>query len=874
MPLTKGSRLGPYEIYAPIGAGGMGQVYKAHDTRLGRDVAIKVSAERFSERFAREAHAAAALNHPNVCTLHDVGPNYLVMELVEGPTLAERIEQGPVPLEEALEIAGQIADALDAAHQKGIVHRDLKPANIKIKPDGAVKVLDFGLAKMGGTPAVLSEDSPTLTECATQAGVILGTAAYMAPEQAKGKPVDKRADIWAFGVVLYEMLTGQRIFAGETVIELLAAVMKEEPQWDRVPAKVRPLLRRCLEKDPKRRLRDIGDAMPLLETVQETAPAPPRRNRWLWPGAAALFLITSLALSWVHFREALPVAQPVRFTVALPEKTALGSFAISPDGRQLAFLARGVDGVARLWVRALNFPEPKPLLGADISFFAPFFWSPDSRSIAFTVEGKLKKIDVTGGPPQTICDVSRGVAGGSWNRDDVILFGSSTGLMRVSAAGGVASPITSLNPSRREVGHILPSFLPDGKHFLYLRVSSTPENSGVYAGSLETGPEQQSSRRLLATGVGPVYIPSANAAQGQLLFLRERTLIAQSFDNSRMELTAEPVVVAEQVGVNGPIGHFSASTNGVLIYHGSGGLDLRLTWFDRQGKTLGTVGEPGRYYVLALSPDGTKAGVGRFDPQSGNRDLWLIDLSQGNSARFTFDPATETNPVFSPDGSRVAFASDRGGVDGLYLKDASGAGSEEVLLKPSPGRTLTDWSRDGRFLIFASANPVNTWVLPLDGDRKPFPFARTSYVEVGARLSPDGHWIAYRSNESGRDEIYVKAFIPKPDAGSSAAAGKWMISRNGGAGMVHWRRDGKELYYLASDERVMAVEVSASPVFHAGLPTPLFTVPPEFLRVSFTPGAFADVTPDGKRFLFAMPVEQDTREEFTVILNWRPEFKK
>lgn len=880
MPLPAGTKLGPYEIVELIGAGGMGEVYRATDPRLQREVAIKVSAEAFNERFAREARAIASLNHANICTLFDVGPNYLVMELIDGQTLADRIREGAIPLDEALTIARQIADALEAAHEKGIVHRDLKPGNVKITDGGVVKVLDFGLAKLAG-PAPESSPSLTVTMGSTQAGVILGTASYMSPEQAKGKPVDKRADIWAFGVVLHEMLTGQKLFERDTLSETLAGVLKEPPDLTLVPPHVRPLLKRCLEKDPKKRLRDIGDAMALLESAAEpvaplpAASVPARRLRWLWPSAAVVFLITTLIISGIHFRETPAAARLLRFTIPVPEAASFtpGLFSVSPNGRYVVFGARSADGVQRLWLRDLEELESKPLPGTERSGNPIPFWSPDSRFVVFDPQGsKLKKIDVAGGTPQIICDVPRGGAlGGSWSADDVILFGSSLGVMRVPAAGGVATPVTSRDTSRKENAHLSPSFLPDGKHFVYSRISTVPENNGLFEGALDVKPEQQNSRPLLTAAV-PVYVPSADETRGQVLFLRDGTLLAQRFDNRRRRLSGDPVPVAEQVGMSygGALGRFASSASGILIYRGGDSLELQLTWYDRGGKAIGKVGDPGLYSVMALSRDGTKAAVSRSDPRNGNDDVWVMDLAQGTSSRLTFDPAPDYNPVFSPDGSRVAFASYRGGTSGLYVKATNGAGSEETLLQPSPGDRLTDWSPDGRFLIFGAGDPLSTWILPIEGDRKPFSFARSQFAESAAQLSPDGRWIMYRSGESGRPEVYVKTFSPSPDAGSSASAGKWMVSRNGGLPIGNsWRRDGKELYYLAPDGYVMAVEINVGSVFHAGAPKPLFVMSPAFLR-----GNLAAAAPDGQRFLFGVPSEKNVREELTVIVNWTEKLRR
>ena len=599
MSLSAGTRLGPYEILAPIGAGGMGEVYRATDTRLHREVAVKVSAERFSERFEREAKAIAALNHTNICTVHDVGPNYLVMELVEGPTLAERIKQGPIPLDEALKIARQIGEALEAAHEKGVVHRDLKPGNVKIKPDGTVKVLDFGLAKMDGGYATASENSPTLTMGETKAGVILGTAAYMAPEQARGKQVDKRADIWAFGVVLNEMVTGKRLFGGEDLSEVLASVIKEEPRWDVVPPKLQRLLKACLEKDPKRRLRDIGDAWRLLEeppaplAAPSRSPGPGKRIGTAGWIAAGVFALAAGGVSVVHFREQAPVAELVRFQVPPPAKNNFDIYlALSPDGRHLAFTATGTDGLIRIWVRDLETLEARPLNGTDGA--GSLMWSPDSRAIAFGMGNQLKKVDIAGGPPLTLCDSPNTVGSGAWSKSGVVIFGGRGAgpLRQVSEAGGAASPVTALEGGGY---HSFPSFLPDGRHFIYYRSAGGPEKQGIYLGSLDAKPNEQSSKRLVATSFGAVYGPSSNGGTGRVLFLREGTLMAQPFDDKRLELAGEAVPVAEHVGSTNQYGNFSAAANGSLVYRTGSAGNTQLTWLDSQGKALNPVGESGQY---------------------------------------------------------------------------------------------------------------------------------------------------------------------------------------------------------------------------------------------------------------------------------------
>jgi len=872
MPLTPGERLGPYEVLALIGKGGMGEVYRARDPRMGRDVAIKISADSFSERFDREVRAVAALNHPNICQVYDVGPNYLVMELIEGES-----PKGPLPSETALRYAEQIADALEAAHAKGIVHCDLKPGNIKILPDGRVKVLDFGLAKV--TRALgASEDaanSPTITLHVMEAGAVAGTPAYMSPEQARGGAVDKRADIWAFGVVLYELLTGQRLFGGETTSDILAGVLRMEPDLGRVPANLRRLLASCLQKDPRRRLRDIADFRLLLDD----AAAPARQRLWIPWSAAALLAI--LLASWfvAQFRSKSAVAQPVRFQVSAAG-TFDSIFFLSPDGRRLGYTAAGPEGRSQLWVRSLDSLEPRWLPGTDNA--GAVIWSPDSRFIAFSADGWLRKIDASGGPPLDVCELKSagdlanerpgiipGVRGGSWSPQGVIVFGSSSVLFQAPASGGPASQITALDPSRQETYHARPVFLPDGRHFLYLRASSNPENSGIYVGSLDATPGEQAQRRLMGGQIGVECAPSMDAGTWYVLYIRQGTLMAQRFDTGRLELTGEAVPVAERVGDNGiAAGYFTVSRNGVLAYRGSNARNSQLTVFDRQGTTLGTVGEPGVYSTLAVSPEGKRVAAERIDSQTRNGDLWLFDLGGGGSMRFTSDAATATSPVWSPDGSRIAFASNRGGHNGIYQKASSGAGVAELLLQSPEVMTPNGWSRDGRFLLgHNTLGQGHLWLLPLDpGNRKPFPPFASRFSEMEGRFSPDGRWIAYRSNESGRFEIYVRPFAT---SAADSPASEWMISRGGGDG-VRWRADGGELFYQAPDGTVMSAEVlppaAGGAAFQIKPPKPLF-------KVAAASRAW-DVTPDGKQFLIPVPVGGSGPAPFTVVLNWPAELRR
>jgi serine/threonine protein kinase len=924
MPLLPGTRVGPYEIVSAIAAGGMGEVYRARDSKLGREVALKLLPGDFASdadrvaRFQREAQVLASLNHQHIAQIYGLeeGPSEaghhvraLVMELVDGPTLAERIAKGPLPLDEALPIARQIAEALEAAHEQGIIHRDLKPANIKVRPDGTVKVLDFGLAKLadvgppqGGphiTPggpdsptdvgAGFSRPDPALSPTMTSpalvstAGMILGTAAYMSPEQARGKGVDKRADIWAFGVVLYEMLTGGALFAGETVTDVLASVIRQDPDLSRVPASVRPLLRRCLEKDPRRRLRDIGDAMPLLDTAAEARMQAAPASRWpVWTASAiaAVLLAALAAVSSVHFLESAPVRETVRLQMSLPEDvsfTQSGVFALSPDGRTVAFAAYGSDGVSRVWTRSLDSVDARPLRDAIVPQTAfPFFWSPDSRFVAFLSEGALKKIDVNGGPPQTIADDVPGVAGGSWNRDGVILFGSGRGIMRVAADGGTPSAVTT--PAPGEVAHAFPVFLPDGRRFLYLRASQESGARAIHVGALDTAPDQQSNTPLLRTDYGAAVAPTVDGAAGdtadtdavQVLFLRQGTLFAQSMDTRRLTMTGEAMPVAEQVAgsANSAIGHFSVSQNGSLLHRTATGGNYQLTWFDREGNNVGTGAEPARYGTLKLSPDGTKAASVIVDQRSNTQDIWQIDLDKGMSQRFTFDAGADVQPVWSPDGLRIAWQANRGGVWMLIQRAANGSGNEEILYtfpEKSGPPSLTDWTHDGRFLVYGVAGDI--YALPVAanpaGSREPVPVVKTPTNEVGAYVSPDGRWIAYISSESGRQEIYVQGF-----SAGSPTAGKWVVSR-GTRGMARWRSDSRELLFLSLEGAVMSVDVSSSTVFEASAPRKLFQLPLALLGVTQNPGAVTDVTKDGQKILLTLPVEERARQELSVILNWQ-----
>ena len=881
MPLSAGDKLGPYEILAPIGAGGMGEVYKARDTKLDREVAIKVlpaSLARDPERlarFEREAKVLASLNHPNIAQIYGIhegigdspAARALIMELVPGHTL-----KGPLPLDETLRIATQIAEALDAAHEKGIVHRDLKPANIMVTPIGVVKVLDFGLAAVtqpsASSSSVDPSQSPTVTMGLSQVGMIVGTAGYMAPEQAAGQAVDKRADIWAFGVVLWEMLTGERLFTGDTVAHILASVLTKEPDWERVPFKLRRLLRACLQKEPRQRLQAIGDWKLLIADDAPAAPAPaqpPSRLRWLWPGVAALAIVCAIGVSFIHFREA-PEAT-LRYTIAAPEGATVHSFSLSPDGRTLV-IAAAVNGKQQLWLRAMDALQAQAMAFTEEATYP--FWSPDSRQIGFFAQGKLKRIAASGGPAQSLCDALNG-RGGSWNRDDVILFSpgySGISIQRVAASGGVPVEVTK---TKGNLEH--PAFLPDGRHFLYSSLNGTAEQVGIYVSSLD-GKE---NRRILADVSSAMFAPPANGGHtGHILFVRENTLMAAPFDAASPQLAGDVFPLVEGVAETTDVHYLpvAVSGEGVLLYETGGSRGgNQIGWFDRSGKSLGPVGAPGLVWDPAISPDEKSVAFRRL---AGDQyDLWIRDLSRGTETRVTNDSPTNIAPSWSPVGDRIVFASNRKGqAYNLYLKAAVGSGQDEVLLPNTVADLPTQWSRDGRFIVYTETDVRNKrgiWVLPMEGaatDRKPTPFLRTDFHELHGHLSPDSRWMAFASDRSGRREVYVRPFPP--------ADGEWTISIDGGE-QPRWRGDGKELFFEAADGKIMAVSVKAAtgtkPSFEAGTPVALFDA---HMATSANNVLIEyDVTADGKRFLIATTGASGAASPpLTVVTNWTAGLKK
>jgi eukaryotic-like serine/threonine-protein kinase len=868
-----GTRVGAYEILEPIGSGGMGHVYRARDTKLYRDVALKflpphlaMDADRLS-RFRREAQTLAALNRPDIAQIYGLeesnGTYCIAMELVEGETVAERLRHGPIAIDEALRIGHDIAEALEAAHDKGVIHRDLKPANIKLTPEGQVKVLDFGLAKMleRESPESDLSDSPTLT--GTLGGVIMGTAAYMSPEQARGQQVDRASDVWAFGCVLYEMLSGRRAFPGETVTDILGSILKVEPDWSALPKDAPPgtrrLLGRCLQKDRKQRLRDIRDArIDLEETPGEWEAVTASRSfshRFAW--AAALLALAVAAWFALFSRKAPDAGPEQRLEVNTPATTAPGSFAVSPDGRKLVFVATS-EGQKHLWLRSLDSVTAQPLArteGAELPF-----WSPDSQSIGFFADSKLKRIDIVGGSVQTLTEaILGGGLGGSWNKDGVIIFNARPGfpLSRVSDKGGDSVPATRLD-SPRQANHSRPHFLPDGRHFL-LYAAGSPERRGVYLGSLDS----LEIVRLFESDSPAVFVRPE-----YVLYIRQQTLFASRLDMTQFQPVGPPSPITQQVGA------VSASASGVIAYRivpTGPRPTLRLSWFDRLGKSSPLLVDAGGL-APELSPDDTRVAVHRADSQ-GNYDVWLLDTTNGKSQRLTSDPVVEGFPTWSPDGRRVVFASTQGGE--LRVKRVSGADTPQVLWKSSDVLNPTDWSADGRYLLFQSrqVGVRDIYALQVDADAKPVgkpvPVAADAkFDEREGQFSPDGRWVAYQSNETGRFEIYLQAF-PSLDT-------KLPITGTGGV-QARWRSDGRELFYLAPDGKLMSVQMTPSVkgnTVHVGSPKVLFRT--NWLLIDPTPdvnGHSYDVSANGQRFVAYDTTGEPITIPITLILNWKPPAK-
>jgi Tol biopolymer transport system component/predicted Ser/Thr protein kinase len=893
-PASPGSRIDHYEIVEQIGQGGMGEVYRARDTRLPRQVAIKRSRERFSDRFTQEAQIIAALNHPNISTLLDVGQDYLVMEMVEGPTLADRLADGPLSLDEASGIARQVADALEYAHERGVIHRDLKPGNIKIRPDGVVKVLDFGLAKAVGSAS--SDQSPTISARQTDPGMILGTAPYMSPEQAKGKPVDKRTDIWAFGCVFYEMLTGMPPHQRDSTQDTLASILRDEPDLSKVPAQARRLLRRCLEKDPHKRLRHVGDVMALLDEppsderpAAATLPAASRAGgrKWLWltAGLLAAMLMVVAAFFGARSREtagAEPDA-PTMFDVVSTDSMRFisgGAMALSRDGQWMVFPASGKDGITRFWIRERKNSAARVLAGTEVGPQSPpAAFSYDGKSVLFAQNGVLKRIPRDGGPPTNVAELKSGQNGVTTNAEGVIVLGLSPGarspLYRVPITGGTPEPVTAL--TKDETRHAFPQFLPDGHHFLYIRVSADPNVLGVYVGSIDVKPEAQSRTRVLATNRQAYYAASKDGS-GDLLFMRDGVLMAQPFDAKTFQVQGDAARVADNVDsfAAANYGLFFVSENGTLVYRTALPSSATLTWLNQDGLDLGTFGEAGDYSSPAVSPDGTRVAVAVGPP--GQRDIYVMDLKLHNRTRLTLDGANNGTPVWSPDNTYIAFSSTRGGsTQHIYIKPADGSQNERRLIEQA-GIPM-DWTRPDVLLFGAqpfgtpgsAATGSDIWALPdpagANGPGKPVPILTTVYNESQAQLSHDGRWMAYMSNRSGQPEIYVQPFSL---TGDPSGGGPVRSISNGSTGaQPHWRLDDKQLFYSTLNLSFMAVDVlDTSHGFQYATPKRLFATPPPFINVWWS------LSQKPLRFLFAAAPQGTEVAPFTVVVNWKAELKQ
>jgi Tol biopolymer transport system component len=854
----------------------MGEVFRATDTRLHRTVAIKilprdkVADPDRKKRFLQEARAASALNHPNIVTLYDIassnGIDYLVMEYVPGKSLDKLIAPKGLPLAEALNYAQQIANGLAAAHAAGIVHRDMKPGNVMVTAESQTKILDFGLAKLTEHAPGAEGETRTQESALTEAGTVMGTVAYMSPEQASARPLDHRTDIFSLGVMLYEMLAGTRPFRGKSQVETMHAIIHDPaPPLSSVPPRLQEILEKALEKDPKDRYQHAGDLALDLRRVERSpgatsaarvGPAPPtgsgtRLPAWIpWTIAGLAVAALVAVLAWPRPRTS--GREPVKFAFGPPRDLALAGLiqdsALSPDGRRIAVVLKDETGASAIWVRSLDSQEPRRMDGTDDSSFV--FWSPDGQFLGFFAQGKLKKIALAGGPPQNICTTTPGL-GATWSPAGEIVFNpiNRAPLMRVSAAGGTPQPLTTLDSSRQENSHRWPSFLPDGRHFLFTARSSQKENTAIYAGSLDS----KEIKRILTEQSNGVYVPP-----GYILFARDGSLMAQRFDAERLELSGEAFPVTGNVDHRTASANafFSASADGTVIAYSEGSAISQLTWFDHDGTNRGTLGAKGSYTDPRFSLDGKLLALTIPDPESGNRDIWILEVASGSLTRFTTNPANDWQPVWSPDGKYLAFASDRTPHSSIYRKAVNGNGEEELLVLggSTGGAFTTDWSHDGRLLAYELDTldaKEDMWLLPLFGDRKPQPFLTTRFTENFVKFSPDSKTAAYVSNESGVMEVYV-AGIDKP--------GKQRVSSGGGVWPV-WRPDGKELYFR-SQGILSAVEIrqdGGSVSF--GAPRALFPT-------CDTDASRYDISPDGKRFLFSCPAEDTRKRSITVAIGW------
>ena len=890
MGLSSGTKLGPYEIVSPLGAGGMGEVYRARDTRLDRTVAVKILPEHLSsnaearQRFDREARAISSLNHPNICTLYDVGHqdgvDFLVMEFLEGETLSDRLAKGPLPAEQVLKYGIEICEGLEKAHRGGVTHRDLKPGNVMLTKTGA-KLMDFGLAKsssQSGAPASgLTLTSPVASRPLTQEGMVVGTFQYISPEQIEGKEADARSDIFGLGAVLYEMATGKRAFDGKTTTSVIAAILERDPApifavQPTLPRALDSVVKTCLAKDPEERWQSAHDVKLQLKSIATSAgpleirPTRGNHERLIWIAAMALLLMTATA---VYFRAPHNEGAAVWSSILAPENNSFAYFAgpvaVSHDGRMLTFVATTAEGQDMVWVRPLGDLKARALAGTEGA--SNPFWSPDDRSIGFFAGGRLKTTEAGGGPVVTICHVT-GSRGGTWSQSGVILFAETWGVLyRVPSSGGTPEAVTTLDRSRVELSHRWPYFLPNGHHFFYFAGNfsgGSAESESIYLGNLES----RESKLLFHARSNAIYTP------GYIVFVRDRTLMAQPFDERRLEIRGQPFPIAEQVQYDELVwrGVFSSSFNGVLAYQGGNtGANSRLVVVDRTGKELKTIGTPGDFISQRISPNGQELAVSVLDASVRNYKIWLYDLSKDKQTRLTFGPSRTSFPVWPPDGRSVGFASNQTGVYQMVEKRSDGTGIEEPILETGISKYPTSWSADGRFIAYNTFSPgkyaTELWIVPRFGDRKPYAFLSGNFDVGQGQFSPDGRWMAYSSNETGRSEVYVTPF---PAGGS-----KWQVSTAGGT-IPRWRRDGKELFFLAGDSELMGADVdgrgssfqvaAVRPLFHVLLKTGIarMDVTPTSDQISY------DAGPDGKWFVVNSP-PLGSPPPITLITHWAPE---
>jgi eukaryotic-like serine/threonine-protein kinase len=882
MSLVSGTKLGPYEVLAPLGAGGMGEVYRALDTRLNRTVAIKILPAQFSfdlvrkQRFEREAKTIATLNHPHICVLHDVGHqdgiDYLVMECVEGETLAKRLEKGPLPIDQVLRLGAQIGDALDKAHRAGIVHRDLKPGNIMLTAAGA-KLLDFGLAK----PVVPLANAATLTAASpkpavTEQGTIVGTFQYMSPEQVEGKELDGRSDIFSLGAVLYEMVTGKRAFEGQSQFSVATAILEREPEpvgtvKPTTPAALDHAIKKCLAKAADERWQSASDLASELKWITESGAQAAgsarahattksrERGAWLIAGALAVALI-AFVMWW---RNSMPAEQTMYFPAPMPFPAR--DVAVAPNGHTVAVIAY-LESARKdaLWIYELGSPGARSLADTEGATYP--FWSADGRFLAFFADGKLKKLELSGGPAQSICDAPSG-RGGTWNKDGVIVFtpaaSSGVGLYRIPASGGPATPISKLDTGRGELSHRWPMFLPDGRHYLYLATNFFGQKGvdAIFVGSLDSD-----EKRFVVEADGN----AAYAAPGYLLFYRDKSLLAQRFNLKRFALTGEPTTILTDIQYQTQVKRvvFDASEHGLLVAQSGSGIALsQLFWFNRKGVQISAVGKPEVYSNVSLAPNGKSVAVSMTDMASQNADIWTYDLQRGSAKRLTFDPAADTVPIWSPDAARLVFSSGRNSARNLYMKNSDGSQEEKLIVQGGFGYNNfpNDWSRDGKYILYA--RDPDLWFATIP-ELKTTLFLKAPSIVRNGQFSPDGKWVAYASNETGKWEIYVTSF---PEA-----RGKWQVSSGGGE-QPRWRGDGKELFYLSSDAKMMAAPVTTGANFDAGTPVALFQATPRQPVPLYDLFAY-DVSRDGQRFSILTQVRPAETAPMSIVLDWTAKLNK